>query len=322
MIKLFSTLILLSSISKIITAISCKDETGLNVQSWIIMKLPQGTDYYYYDMINGYTFSQNSLNDTTNGALANTMSQLWTPNMNYIIYNDEPPNQVTYNFSVAHSKAVWMWDDSNAILITHSIPKFPQGPGLKNEYNGLMENAWDYGQAASCFPVSLSALPAALSLVYETTPSIYDEYCDNCYTDFKQDISDSSCSIYAIDGQHIMFMKPAIYEVDIWASCISTFFASNVSVESWIHGNQDGSYCPPTYNYETLDIQSLQFPQGQTFTEYDDHSKWGILDNPLVCFGDLNRMTTQIIRAGTVYCWKDITLWEQLNSLIVSTSSC
>ena len=321
MIKLFSTLILLSSISKIITAISCKDETGLNVQSWTIMKLPQGTDYYYYDTNNGYTFSQNSLNDTSVGALSNTMSQLWAPNMNYIIYNDEPPNQVTYNFSVAHSKAVWMWDDSNAIVITHSIPKFPQGPGLNSGYNGLMENAWDYGQAASCFPVSLIALPNALSLVYEEGASIYDKSCDNCFENIK--ITNSgSCSTNVIDGQHIMFMKPARYEVDIWASCISPYFVSNVSVESWIHGTMDEAYCPPTYEYETLDIQSLQFPQGQTFTEYDDHSKWGILDNPLVCFGDLNRVTSQMTRAGTVYCWKDITLWEQLNGLIVSTNSC
>jgi hypothetical protein len=241
--------------------------------------------------------------------------------MNYIIYNDEPPNQVTYNFSVAHSKAVWIWDDNNAIVITHSIPKFPQGPGLEGEYTGLMENAWDYGQAASCFQVSLNSLPVALNLVYETVPFIYDKSCDNCYEKFKQD-TNNSCSTYIIDGQHIMFMKPSVYEVDIWASCVSQYFSSNVSVESWIHGIKEGPYCPPTYNYSTLDIQSLQFPEGQSFTEYDDHSKWGILQSPLVCFGDLNRVTSQMTRAGTVYCWKDSVLWEQLNELIVSTNSC
>ena len=321
MCRMLNKLLLLVIVSKTVSGISCKDESGSDVPTWTIMKLPQGTDYYYYDTTNGYTFSQNSLNDTSGGALTNTIQQLWSPNMNYIIYNDEPPNQVTYNFSVAHSKAVWIWDDNNAIVITHSIPKFPQGPSLEGEYTGLMENAWEYGQAASCFQVSLSSLPATLNLVYQTVPLIYDKSCDNCYENFKQD-TNNSCSTYIIDGQHIMFMKPSIYEVDIWASCISPYFSSNVSVESWIHGTTDGPYCSPTYEYDTLDIQSLQFPEGQSFTEYDDHSKWGILQNPLVCFGDLNRVTSQMTRSGTVYCWKDLTLWEQLDQLITSTNNC
>jgi len=321
MLNIFSNLLLLCTISKTVSSISCKDESGENVPTWTIMKLPQGTDYYYYDTTVGYIFSQNSLNDTTRGALTNTMAQLWNPNTNYIIYNDEPPNQTTYNFSVAHSKAVWIWDDNNAIVITHSIPKFPQGPSLEGEYTGLMENAWEYGQVASCFQVSLNSLPVTLNLVYETVPFIYDKLCDNCYENFKQNTT-NSCSSYIIDGQHIIFMKPSSYQVDIWASCISPYFSSNVSVESWIHGITDGPYCPPTYEYDTLDIQSLQFPEGQSFTEYDDHSKWGILQSPLVCFGDLNRVTSQMTRAGIVYCWKDSVLWEQLNELIVSTNSC
>lgn len=322
---MFSKLLLSFALSKTVLGISCKDESGSNVPTWTIMKLPQGTDYYYYDVNNGYIFSQNSLNDTSVGALTNTLKQLWDTNNNYIIYNDEPPNQVTYNFSVAHSKAVWIWDNENAIVITHSIPKFPQGPDLQDDYTGLMENAWDYGQAASCFPVSLSSLPDALSLVYQTVPLIYDKSCANCFdnsTPIKNQNTSDPCTTYIIDGQHVMFMKPSLEEVDIWASCISPYFSSNISVESWIHGSMDEAYCPPTYEYTTVDIQSLQFPEGQTFTEYNDHSKWGILQNPLICFGDLNRVTSQMVRAGTVYCWKDISLWGQLNELIVSTNSC
>ena len=325
MFHLFSKLLLLITVSKTVSGISCKDESGSDTPTWTIMKLPQGTSYYYYDTNTAYNFSPYSLNDTSNGALTHTIRQLWGSNINYIIYNDEPPNQLSYNFSVAHSKAVWMWDDSNAIVITHSIPKFPQGPTLESEYSGLMENAWDYGQAASCFQVSLSSLPTALNLVYETVPLIYDQSCTNCYehsTKIHKENATESCPTYIIDGQHIMFMKPSVNQIDIWASCISPYFNSNVSVESWIHGTMDNAYCSPTYEYDTVDIQSLQFPEGQTFTEYDDHSKWGILQSPLVCFGDLNRVTSQMTRSGTVYCWKDITLWTQLNELIVSRNSC
>lgn len=325
MLHLFSKLLLSITLFQVGHSLSCKDESGSDVPTWTLMKLPQGTTYYYYDTNTGYNFSTYSLNDTSNGALTHTMMQLWIPSINYIIYNDEPPNQQEYNFSVAHSKAVWMWDDNNAIVITHSIPKFPQGPSLEGEYTGLMENAWDYGQAASCFQVSLSSLPSVLNIVYETVPLIYDKSCENCYehsTKMYKENATESCPTYIIDGQHIMFMKPSTNQVDIWASCISPYFNSNISVESWIHGIMDNASCPPSYSYTTVDIQSLEFPEGQTFTEYDDHSKWGILQSPLVCFGDLNRVTSQMTRSGTVYCWKDITLWTQLNGLIVSTNSC
>jgi len=130
----FSTLILYSIISLAINALSCKDETGTDIPTWSIMKLPKGTDYYYYDTNNGFSFSSHSLNDTMEGALSHTMAQLWSQTTQYVLYNDEPPNQITYNFSVAHSKAIWMWDEESAILITHSIPKFPRGPKETPKY--------------------------------------------------------------------------------------------------------------------------------------------------------------------------------------------
>lgn len=322
---LFSTLLFFNIIIPA-SGLSCKDESNSEVPTWTIMKLPQGTNYYYYDTIAGYNFSENSLNNTEQGALSYTMNQLWSSDVEYIIYNDESPHQVEYNFSVAHSKGVVMWDKTNAIIITHSIPKFPQGPKMQNVYTGLMENAWDYGQAAACFQVSLSALPYMLNQVYVTVPLIYEKSCTNCYESNKKPsakLNDTiPCSTYIIDGTRVMFMKPSSAEVDIWASCVAPYFGSEVSVESWIHGTMDEPYCPPNYPFATVDIQSLQFPEGQNFTEYEDHSKWGILENPLVCFGDLNRVTSQMVRGGSVYCWKDVMLWAQLNEMIVSTNSC
>ncbi len=329
---IFKLLLIAISIDSTL-GLSCKDESNLDVPTWTIMKLPQGTNYYYYDTNTGYNFSQHSLNNTSTGSMTYTMNQLWEPNMQYIIYNDESPHQVEYNFSVAHSKGVIMWDNTNAIIITHSIPKFPQGPTLTGEYTGLMENAWDYGQAAACFQVSLSALPDILNQVYEMNPLIYEKSCTNCYESPKKSSHKSNkittqlndtipCSTYIIDGSRVMFMKPSSAKVDIWASCIAPYFGSPVSVESWIHGSMDEAYCPPNYPFETVDIQSLYFLEGQNFTEYEDHSKWGILQEPLVCFGDLNRVTSQLTRAGSVYCWKDTTLWAQLNNLIVSTNGC
>jgi deoxyribonuclease-2 len=327
---LFSALILYGIFSPLTQAISCKDESGQDIPTWSILKLPKGTDYYYYDTTNGFSFSPHSLNDTSEGALAHTMAQLWDSTTQYILYNDEPPNQIAYNFSVAHSKAVWMWDEESAILITHSIPKFTRGPQETPKYEALMSNAHVYGQAISCFPVSLSALPSTLKLVQDTNPDIYEQSCETCYhlegnitqAIKKDNYTSNPCNIYTIDNKYQQFMKPESLELDIYSSCISPYYESNIKVESWVHGTQDGPYCPPKFQYETLDIKELKFPEGQTYTEYDDHSKWAILNSPIVCFGDLNRVTSQFVRSGIVYCWEDETLWATLNKLIQITDYC
>lgn len=314
-------------LSPIINALSCKDESGQDIPTWSILKLPQGTDYYYYDTNTGFSFSPHSLNDTTEGALAHTIAQLWGQTTEYVLYNDEPPNQTTYNFSVAHSKAVWMWDTESAILITHSIPKFPRGPQETPKYEALLSNAHEYGQALSCLPISLSALPMAFKLIQETIPDIYEQSCETCYhlnvtSNIDENSTKNPCDIYTIDDKYQQFMKPDNLELDIYASCISPYYKSDIKVESWVHGTVDGPYCPPKYEYETLDIKSLKFPEAQTFTEYSDHSKWAILNSPTICFGDLNRVTSQYVRAGTVYCWEDETLWGTLNKLIQTTDYC
>jgi len=314
--------------TRFISAISCKDEEGVDIDSWTIMKLPKSTDYFYYEANGGMSQSAYSLNDTSAGALSYTMWQLWKePDVEYMLYNDEPPNQTAYNFSVAHSKGVWMWDSKSAVVITHSIPKFPSGPGEGGWYTGLEQNAWEYGQAASCFQVSADYLETALASIQLTAPLIYERRCSDCYgrqpsKALRGGGASNPCNVSLLDDGRILFMKPSTLQVDIWASCISPYFASDARVESWIHGTTDGAFCPPEYAFETTDIQSLAFPNGKTVIEYDDHSKWGVLESPIVCFGDLNRVTTQMQRAGTVYCWKDGALWSQLDGMIQETNSC
>lgn len=331
---LFTIFVILNSIIvPSVVGISCKDESGVDVPTWSIMKLPKGTEYYYYDAYNGFTYSPYSLNDTVYGALPHTMSQLWwTDDIQYIIYNDEPPYQTVYNFTVAHSKAVWMWDNTTAIVITHSIPMFPQGPEEQPTYLGLLGNAWEYGQTLTCFRVSLDVLPIVLSIINETAPLIYEEsyhtlVAQQSIKNDTQSLSQKSmaaqqCITYMIDDTYMMFMKPSTLQVDIWASCISPYMLSDARVKSWMYGTLDGPYCPPQYPFSTVDIEYVQFPGGQYISEYEDHSKWGILNSSIVCFGDLNRVTSQMVRAGTVYCWKDVELWTHLNSVIHETNAC
>lgn len=318
-------LVFMCCICYINALLNCKNEAGKTVDVWTIMKFPKSTDYYYYDENVGFLYSNFSLNDTTCGALANTLTQLWRPDVNYIVYNDEPPNQTVYNFSVAHSKGIWIWDNENVLLITHSIPKFPESPSLKNNYSGLMQNAWEYGQVLSCLTFPVFYLGTGLELIYKTNPLIYDikyNKSDNLSIS-KLSVLNNSCLVYELNNTYTMFVKESTTEVDIWTSCITDYYENNIMVESWIHGTMDGPYCYPEYNFDTLDIQSLRFPNGKEFIEYDDHSKWGIVNNSsTVCFGDLNRVTTQKTRSGTVYCWENQELHKYLLGFIQTTNNC
>jgi Deoxyribonuclease II len=102
--------------------VACLDADGNSVSRWAIFKFPRGSNYAYWDPTTSNILPQSdSLNSSDTGALALTMSQLWDDkSVGYTFYNDEIPNSSgAYNFSVGHSKGVWMWDEQ---ITTAVIP--------------------------------------------------------------------------------------------------------------------------------------------------------------------------------------------------------
>lgn len=312
--------------------LSCKDEMGNDVISWTIFKLPAGTTYYYYEH-NTSAFSQSpySLNDTEHGAATYTMDQLWKDtSIQYVLYNDEQPFQLNYNFSVGHAKAVLMWNSGGGIMIQHSVPKWPYGPAIVEGYVGLPSNAYTYGQHMTCFPVTLGDVKIiAASLMY-VVPNIYDYRCsgEECVGEMSEVIggsynSSAVCRTWTLHNMYTLFQKTTQWGQDLWDGCVGVYYASNLYVESWIHGNAIGPVCTP---YQTLDIMNLDY-MGSSFSEYNDHSKWAIGSaekdgGSLVCMGDINRMTTQFVRGGGALCWSDSVLWGFLHSSIVQSNTC
>lgn len=320
-LQFFYILFLLSTYD----ALSCKDEYGDDTLSWTIFKLPASTSYLYYQKNTSFYTSPYSLNDTTNGALTHTMDQLWKNTPQYILYNDEEPFQVDYNFSVGHTKAILMWNNAGGIMIQHSIPKFPYGPKLVDSYSGIPSNAYTYGQHMTCFPLSLGDLELISYSLPMILPNIYDTSCIGveCVGNFPNVIAgeyntSAICTQWSLQNMIMMFQKTAQWGQDLWAECIGTYYQTNLRVESWIHGNAIGPTCSP---YDTVDIQTISFIQN-TFSEYHDHSKWAIGSSPIVCFGDINRMTSQYERGGGAFCWNDSDLWNILSTSIKDSNQC
>ncbi len=327
---------------------SCKSDTNTPVDAWFAVKHPKGSAYTYWDSDTlAFEPSKHSMNDTTVGALANTLQQLWTSSpssslssshpspISYLLWNDSPlPASPNYNYTTGHTKAVWAWNinTNDAIILQHSVPLFPAGPSLTPKYLGLGSNAWTYGQHAACLQTTVDQLAAAAALIPLSVPSIYDQRIQPDDPPPLQQLAagaastDPVCASLSFPTNAkrniTLFTKSTQWNDELYASCIAPQLQESLAVESWIHGSAEGPACN---TLSVLDIKGLVLPSSAPFSEYDDHSKWAVSLDPQthwICPSDINRMTSQYARGGSAFCWIEPTLAAALRAAITSTDSC
>jgi deoxyribonuclease-2 len=311
--------------------LNCKSDSSADVDMWVAFKGPKGTTYDYWDIGEALGASKHSMNDTTVGALGATLEQLWSPATEYMIWNDSPPEAANYNYSVGHSKGIWAWNlaTGDAIVVQHSVPQFPQGPGSASKYVGLGSNAWMYGQHATCFHTTVAELARLAPLAELTVADIYDARTS---ADTPAALSalangaartDASCnwaSFTTAGGVNITyFAKSTQWNNELYAECLAPALQTSLYVESWIRGSAEGPAC--SGEQQVLDVRGVSYPGGLAFSEYDDHSKW-VVGGDWFCASDINRMTTQYARGGSAYCWVEPGLASSVAEAITSSDSC
>jgi deoxyribonuclease-2 len=312
----------------------CISDSGDSVDVWAAFKSPKGTNYDFWDINMPLAGSWHSMNSTTVGALGSTLQQLWTePSIEYILWNDSPPGSTAdYNFTVGHSKGVWAWNTGTgeAIILQHSVPLFPLGPGQVSQYMGLGSNAWMYGQHAVCFQTSLRALTRLATYAQLIVPGIYDSRTSPVtpaplsglvggeYS--TEPICDPVSFLTLGDRNVTYFSKSTQWNNELYAECLAPRLQTSLAVESWIRGSAEGPFCGTEKVY---DVVSVSYPSGHTFTEYDDHSKWCVgLNTDWFCASDINRMTTQYERGGSAYCWHEPSLASAVMDSITKMDTC
>jgi deoxyribonuclease-2 len=330
----FSSLAVLSLLSG--TAGQCLNEAGDPVPYWALFKFPHGSSYLYYDPVTGpvaSSFSLNASEPTFGGAMVHTLSQLWSEGWQYAMYNDEPPAQTTYNFTVGHSKGVWLWKGSEAAWLQHSFPKFPEGPMESPEgFPGIPSNIWEYGQHAVCVSMNRTYLSTIVKEWSLVIPQLYETNypSDGSFPGLEELLNgqwseEPICTPFKVYGStpFLTFAKSTQWNNELYASCMAPTLGSNLLVESWLHSDAEGPYCQPTYKYDIGDVNALRFPNGVTFSNWEDHSKWAIsLEGDWVCFSDINRATSQYQRGGGAICLNDKELHGVVQSIVTETNSC
>lgn len=86
--------------------------------------------------------------------------------------------------------------------------------------------------------------------------------------------------------------------------------------------------------FQVLNIDEVNFGpwiDDFNFTTHHDHSKWAISFetaasskrmSKVVCIGDINRMKTQMKRAGGTVCFENPEVWKAYSGLVKSVESC
>ena len=299
--------------------------------------LPSSYGYYYQDPASPtLTVSPYTLEKPTVGALSNTLQQLWGSGFEYIAFNDEPAvvadNETSPDATTGHTKGVLGWSptEGKGFWLTHSVPLFPKTPLMASSYAGISSNSFTYGQDLYCVSMTLSELNTLATQLTYNAPDVYSVSVStatkNSYAGIKNLATkvwptNSYCGTATIAG-HTVFSKTGAWGQDLCGDCVAPFFKLSLYAETWMRGSQCGPFCPPTYTYSTTDVVMLNWGS-YSWKETQDHSKWAIsTTGSIVCFGDINRMTTQYSRGGGATCVSNPTLWSQMNKAISSHGTC
>ena len=260
----------------------------------------------------------------------------------FILYNDQTEEKVISS-TWGHSKGVIAYDGHNGLWLTHSAPKYPnidQNIGLKFPVSEAI-----YGQHFFCISMDKYDLNNLATQLKYVRPWIYFDGFSKIHLKDLPAIYDLINKKQINDGTNVSlrklkavgdskttfihFAKNKHWNQDLWDNLISVHLEEDMLVESWIRGNNIGPKCS---DFHVNNVKKIHiFPSdgensnGWTWLESQDHSKWGIgsnHQNKWVCFGDINRMTTQRKRAGGAICFKNAAIWNRLSNAIVNTEQC
>ena len=144
----------------LVTPLSCKNDLGHNVDTYTMLKTPNGPDYFYADDERStLKRSTHDVSSKTSGALAHTLGQIYgkKSGVAFAMYNDETPDGKKSGSPRAHAKGVLAFNSAGGFWLVHSVPGFPAEASSKS-YDGCCSNGLTYGQSFMCLSLSNAEL--------------------------------------------------------------------------------------------------------------------------------------------------------------------
>ena len=205
----------------------------------------------------------------------------------------------------------------------HSFPEFPSISKAGKIDEKIHDSQLKYGQNMACVTLSLVDLKKLIKAVYFSKPKIFFKYnffIEEVHENYKNSINSRFESV-AFNTHQLNFTyvsKNSESNLLIWDDILTYYFQTGLLVESW-----GRPYSRPNCaQKQTLNIKEISV-SGETWKSTQDHSKWAVGQNSdLLCFGDMNRMDSQLKRGGGTLCVKNSNLYMQFLSTIKSIHPC
>ena len=222
-----------------------------------------------------------------------------------------------------------MYTATQGVYLTHSIPLFP-----KMTSKGTVNTTVDYSQtiyAQDLMCVSLTSkeifdLMGVMAIiqpyVYYKNLVLTNENATLVTSDVLPNLP-QSFGFGFVQGQNQFYYiaKSRYSNLHLWDNSVSGFFKTGLQVESWGRPYMT-SACPPNIPYPVLNIANLKILQ-YSWKDTQDHSKWALTDGlSVVCYGDMNRMTSQLGRGGGALCIKLDWFYKIHQGLITASNPC
>lgn len=205
----------------------------------------------------------------------------------------------------------------------HSFPEFPsiiKGGKIDEK---IKDSQLKYGQNMVCVTLSLIDLKRLIKAVYFSKPKIFYKYnffLEEAHENYKNNINSGfeSVGFYSHQLNFTYLSKNSESNLLIWDDILTFHFQTGLLVESW--GRPYSK--PKCIQKQTLNIKEIS-TSTSTWKSTQDHSKWAVgQSSDLLCFGDMNRMDSQLKRGGGALCVKDSNIYLQFLSIIKSIEPC
>jgi len=325
--------------------LSCLDENGKPVDSWVVLKQADSFNYYYLTG-SSWTKSKNSLSQGTSGMVMLTATQAYTSGIQMGMYNDEMAG-TSVSGTHAHAKGILAADATSGFWIVHSMPKWPRPTAGRVTGPGPFDSG-TYGQSMECITISPSTAEVIASNL--NIADVFFTGKNNAlaskFPKFSQWISgnvDTSrttvvTNIKTLGGDlRTQFVKSRQWGKDLWDALVAPYYKSALSVETWRNGvgGRIGSVCksptgPKKQPYDVLAVSTVTMPDGTSWAGTSDHSKWAVsIDGTSSgskahawCVGGINRMCSQSGRGGGALCSQGMDGHTAFRAIATATEPC
>ena len=222
-----------------------------------------------------------------------------------------------------------VYDATNAFYIVHSFPLFPAMTSSGTINSTINYSQTVYGQNMMCVSMPTSTLYELAGIMSVIQASVY-------YTNIKisnanvtrftsglilDNLSTGSYQFSVAGTSYVYISKSQYSGLDLWDIVVAGYYQQGLYVQSWGRPYM-ASVCPPLAKYTTLNISGLKIANA-TWAGTQDHSKWGIpTSTKVVCYGDMNRMTSQRTRGGGALCMANSNLYDLHFGVITNMDPC